>query len=161
MAGYIDSVVHSVDAVNKDGEEINISKDDCGFSYRGSRFQNDHSFILTFVDLKLQRGDFLAIKEHLERIRKHRLETQPYGKSAGCFFKNPTGMSAGKLIEAAGCKGMMHGGAYVSEIHANFIINKENATADDLYELSRIVYERVKREYGIELEYEVRLVGEW
>ncbi len=159
--GYIDVVTHSVSVVRVTGEKQVLSKEECGFTYRNSRFQTDRSFIITYARFHMQPGDGAAIREHLDSVRKHRAETQPQGRSAGCFFKNPPGMSAGKLIEAAGGKGLREGGAAVSDIHANFIMNTNNATATDLYTLAERVRKLVRDTHGIELEYEVRLIGEW
>lgn len=159
--GYIDQAVRNVSIVSETGAKRILSREECGFSYRTSRFQTEKSLIITFVTLNLTPGDGHAIEEHLESVRKHRAETQPQGKSAGCFFKNPPNGSAGKLIEAVGAKGMREGGAEVSTIHGNFIMNADNATASDLYNLAERVREMVRREHNIELEYEVRLVGEW
>lgn len=159
--GYIDEVTDGVRVVTDTGEKLTLSKEKCGFSYRNSRFQYDKSLIITYAVFKMKSGDGGAIAEHLESVRKHRAETQPQGKSAGCFFKNPTGLSAGKLIDGAGCKGMREGGAVVSEIHSNFIMNAHNATASDLFNLAEKVRKLVKDIHGIDLEYEVRRVGEW
>lgn len=159
--GYINSVVETVSVVTETGEKRVLSRDDCGFGYRTSIFQSNKELIITYVTLKLTPGNGTEIKEHLETDRQHRSETQPQGKSAGCFFKNSPNNSAGKLIEAVGGKGLREGGAEVSTIHGNFIMNVDNATATDLYNLAERVREMVRREHGIELEYEVRLVGEW
>lgn len=159
--GYIDEAVRNVSIVSETGQKQILSREECGFSYRTSRFQTDKSLIITSVTLDLTPGDGRAIEEHLESVRKHRAETQPQGKSAGCFFKNPPNSSAGKLIESIGGKGMREGGAEVSTIHGNFIMNIDNATASDLHDLAERVREMVRKEHGIELEYEVRLVGEW
>ena len=159
--GYIDEVVTAVSVVGASGEKMVLSREDCGFTYRSSRFQVDRSLIITSVEFTLRSGDGEAIRRHLEDVRKHRLETQPRGRSAGCFFKNPPNSSAGKLIEAAGGKGMREGGAVVSDTHANFIINENNATAADIRRLAERVRELVREKHGIELEYEVRILGEW
>ncbi len=159
--GYIDEVTHSVSVVRVTGEKQVLSKEDCGFTYRNSRFQKDRSFIITCATFLMRPGDGRAIREHLDSVRKHRAETQPQGRSAGCFFKNPPGMSAGKLIEAAGGKGLREGGAFVSDIHANFVMNAGGATASELYRLAERVRKMVRDAHGIELEYEVRLIGEW
>jgi UDP-N-acetylmuramate dehydrogenase len=159
--GYIDEVTGSVSVVTDTGEKRVLSNKECGFTYRNSRFQWDRSMIITFATFNLRRGDGAAIAEHLESVRRHRAETQPHGKSAGCFFKNPAGLSAGKLIDGAGCKGWREGGAIVSPVHSNFIMNIENATATDLYTLAERVRKMVRDVHGIELEYEVRLIGEW
>ncbi|MCX6344791.1 MAG: UDP-N-acetylmuramate dehydrogenase [Armatimonadetes bacterium] len=159
--GYIDEVTESVSIVTDQGEKRVLSNKECGFSYRNSRFQWDKSMIITFAAFKMSKGDGEAIAAHLESVRQHRDETQPQGKSAGCFFKNPPGLSAGKLVEGVGCKGWQEGGAMVSPIHANFIMNADNATASDLYNLAERVRMQVLEVHDIELEYEVRLVGEW
>ncbi len=159
--GYIDEVTEGVRVVTDTGEKLALSKEKCGFSYRNSRFQYDKSLILTYAVFKMKPGDGGAIAEHLESVREHRAQTQPQGKSAGCFFKNPTGLSAGKLIDGAGCKGMREGGAVVSETHSNFIMNAHNATASDLFNLAEKVKKLVKDIHGIDLEYEVRRIGEW
>jgi UDP-N-acetylmuramate dehydrogenase len=159
--GYIDVVTQSVFIVTDAGDRRTLSREECGFTYRNSRFQGDKSLLITSATFVLSPGDGKAIEEHLESVRKHRLDTQPQGKSAGCFFKNPPNASAGKLIEAAGAKGLREGGAEVSPIHANFILNTGSATASDLRNLAERVRAMVSKAHGIELEYEVRLVGEW
>ncbi len=159
--GYIDEVTESVSVVTETGEKRILPHKECGFSYRKSRFQWDRSMIITFATFKMRMGDGEAIAHDLENVRKHRAETQPQGKSAGCFFKNPPRLSAGKLIEGVGCKGWREGGAIVSPVHANFIMNVENATAADLYNLAERVRLQVLEVHDIELEYEVRLIGEW
>lgn len=158
--GYIDTVVESVTIVTETGQRQLLSKEDCGFTYRGSRFQHDRSLIIASVTFALTPGDGSAARAEIDAIRRHRAETQPKGRSAGCFFKNP-GQSAGKLIQLAGGMGMREGGAVVSDVHANFIINANNATASDLRTLAERVRELVRDKHNIELEYEVRMVGEW
>lgn len=159
--GYIDAVTRSVSVVTASGERRVIPKEECGFTYRGSRFQHDRSLLIAGAVFDLIPGDGEAIKRRLREIRGHRWEKQPRARSAGCFFKNPPDRSAGRLIEEAGCKGMSQGGAAVSRAHANFIINQNNATAGDLRDLAERVRHKVREEHGVELEYEVRLVGEW
>jgi UDP-N-acetylmuramate dehydrogenase len=159
--GYIDEVVESLTIVTHSGERRVLSREDCGFTYRGSRFQKDRSLIIASATFVLTPGDGSAARRELDHIRRHRAETQPKGRSAGCFFKNAPDQSAGKLIESAGGKGMREGGAIVSDIHANFIINENNATASDLRALAERVRELVRAKHNIELEYEVRMVGEW
>ena len=159
--GYIDAVTQSITVVTVTGEKKTLSHDECGFTYRNSRFQADKSMLITSAKFVMNSGDGEAIAEHLDSVRKHRIETQPQGKSAGCFFKNPPNMSAGRLIEASGGKGLREGGAMVSDIHANFVMNVDNATASDLYNLAQRVRGMVREKHGIELEYEVRLAGEW
>lgn len=159
--GYIDEVTESVSVVTESGEKRVLPREECGFTYRNSRFQGDKSLIITSATFAMRPGDGKAIEEHLESVRRHRAETQPQGKSAGCFFKNPPDSSAGKLIEQAGGKGLREGGAEVSATHANFIMNTGTATASDLRNLAERVRAMVREKSSIELQYEVRLVGEW
>jgi len=159
--GYIDTVTRDVSCVTSVGEKRTLSREECAFTYRRSRFQTDRSMIVTFATFELRPGDGAAMRELLAGIRRHRAEVEPQGRSAGCFFKNPPNASAGKLIEAAGAKGWREGGAIVSDKHANFIMNADNATASDLYSLAERVRGLIREKHGIELEYEVRLVGEW
>jgi UDP-N-acetylmuramate dehydrogenase len=159
--GYIGSVIREVRVVREDGELLTLDRAGCGFSYRSSRFQKDRSLIISSCVLDLSPGNGEDIREELRNVRTHRSNSQPQGASAGCFFKNPEGGSAGKLIEESGGKGLRIGGAVVSDIHANFIMNAGGATASDLKELAETVRELVRRRQGLELEFEVRLVGEW
>ena len=87
--------------------------------------------------------------------------TQPPGASMGSMFKNPPGDHAGRLIEEVGLKGTRIGGAEISQLHANFFINKGNASAMDVYNLIQLAHQRVVDEFGISLELEIELVGEW
>ena len=159
--GYIDEILVSVSIVTESGERRVLSRQECGFTYRGSRFQTDRSLIITRAEFALRPGNGAEIQSHLDEVRKHRAASQPQGRSAGCFFKNPEGQSAGKLIELAGGKGLRQGGALVSDIHANFILNDSDATAQDLRALAERVRQMVMDKHGVLLEYEVRLVGEW
>jgi UDP-N-acetylmuramate dehydrogenase len=102
-----------------------------------------------------------ASKEALEALLQRRKATQPLGlPSCGSVFRNPPGDYAARLIEAAGLKGFRIGGAEVSGKHANFIINRDNATATDIEELIKHVRHTVMRQHGVELLHEVRIVGE-
>jgi UDP-N-acetylmuramate dehydrogenase len=159
--GYIGDVVAKLNAIEPGGQLVTLTKDQCGFKYRGSRFQMEPGFIITEVTLKLEKGDPVEIAAELDNIRKHRRDTQPQGKSAGCIFKNPAGGSAGKLIEASGLKGMRVGGAIIASEHANFIINDNSASASDVFDLAKHVQKTVRNNHGVELEFEVRVVGDW
>lgn len=99
--------------------------------------------------------------EKIKAFQAHRKETQPPGASMGSMFKNPMGDYAGRLIEAAGLKGRRVGRAMISPIHANFIINLEGATANDIWKLMKIAQDIVKEKFGIRLEPEIELVGEF
>jgi len=159
--GYIDQVVESVFVVDSDGEHYELSAEECGLRYRKSVFQDDRSRVIASASLRLKTGSAEEIRRSLEACRKRRLQVHPQGRSAGCFFKNPSGSHAGYLIEISGGKGMREGGAVVSDLHGNFIMNDGGATASDLVRLAERVRELIREKHGIELEYEVRLVGEW
>lgn len=125
-----------------------------GFTYRHSSFAPDD--IMLSVRLRLVERPFREILEHVKGCNERRRQSQPLKeKSAGCIFKNPPGLSAGKLIDELGMKGQRIGGAVISERHANFIVNRDRATASDILRLMDLIRERVRRAHGIELEEEV------
>ncbi len=125
-----------------------------GFKYRKSSFAPGD--IMLSVTLDLPEKPFSEILEHVKQLNKKRLSSQPLKeKSAGCIFKNPPGLSTGKMIDELGMKGLRVGGAVVSERHANFIVNRFGATAADIFRLMDLIQERIHSAYGIELEPEV------
>ena len=147
----------SVDYVTENGEFLCIPKEELSFAYRTSSFQQMKGVIA---------GATFALKQSPEARTKqidiinYRKKTQPLSeKSAGCIFRNPDCGHAGALIEQAGLKGLSVGGAKVSEIHANFIVNSESATAADVTALIQLIKEQVHKKTGIELESEVRVVS--
>jgi UDP-N-acetylenolpyruvoylglucosamine reductase len=101
-----------------------------------------------------------VIEEKLKAFNQRRRQTQPTASSAGCVFKNPAAMPAGRVIEELGLKGQRVGGAVVSAVHGNFIVNEGNATAQDILNLIELIKERVKARRGIELETEIEIIGE-
>lgn len=132
------------------------SRDELVFSYRKSPFQKMRGVILSATFSLSSQAD--ARKKQL-LIVENRMKTQPLkDKSAGCIFRNPANHSAGALIDRCGLKGLAVGGAKVSEIHANFIVNSDQATAEDVKKLIRLVQERVFEQTGVYLEPEVRIV---
>jgi UDP-N-acetylmuramate dehydrogenase len=132
------------------------------YDYRSSVLKrNPGKDIVLSGSLRLERSTPEAVQEKLEENITVRKRTQPPGASMGSMFKNPPGDFAGRLIEAAGLKGHYVGGAQISPMHANFFVNQGNATAQDYYQLIKIVRERVAEEFGIQLELEVELMGEW
>ena len=125
-----------------------------GFEYRKTSFAPDD--VMLGVTLELQEKPFREILDQVKALNQRRRGSQPVKeKSAGCIFKNPPGLSTGKLIDDLGMKGMRVGGAVVSERHANFLVNRYGATASDLFRLMELIRERVRQAYGIELEEEV------
>ena len=116
--------------------------------------------LLLGATLILRKDDVGKIQERMAEAKGKRMNSQPHGaRSAGCFFKNPPdSIGTGKIIDELGFKGSRRGGAVVSEKHANFIVTEgENAKASDALELAEEIRERVKREHGIDLEYEVEV----
>ncbi|MBN1883496.1 MAG: UDP-N-acetylmuramate dehydrogenase [Deltaproteobacteria bacterium] len=155
----ISNVVKRVEMVSPDGSVNIIDVYDLSFSYR--RCHIDEGKIVTGVEFTLQPGDSVDIKKRIEKHLSWRKDNQPLKyPSAGSVFKNPPDVSAGKVIDDLGMKGMNVGGAKVSETHANFIVNTGGAVARDVLELIDRIRERVNDRHGIELELEIRVVGE-
>lgn len=135
-------------------------KEDFQFSYRSSILKRkQESGIVLSATLDCQYDDPQKIKERMNAFSEHRRKTQPPGASMGSMFKNPPGDYAGRLIEAAGLKGYAIGGVKVSEVHANFFVNSDQATARDIYHLVQHVQTTVKKEFNVELELEVEMIG--
>ncbi|HSM25010.1 MAG TPA: UDP-N-acetylmuramate dehydrogenase [Anaerolineaceae bacterium] len=135
-------------------------KDDFNFSYRSSSLKSkQESGIVLSATFECQYDDPQKIKERMNRFSDHRRQTQPPGASMGSMFKNPPGDYAGRLIEAAGLKGYKIGGVKVSEIHANFFVNDDKATATNIYELIQYVQNTVKTKFNTDLELEIEMIG--
>ncbi|MBQ7677765.1 MAG: hypothetical protein IJT32_05980 [Lachnospiraceae bacterium] len=133
--------------------------DALSFSYRHSIFM-EMDVVITSVVLQLERGDPEAISAKMKELNARRIEKQPLEyPSAGSTFKRPEGYFAGKLIEDAGLRGYRVGGAAVSQKHCGFVVNDRNATAQDVYDVIRHVQREVKKQFGVTLEPEVRLIG--
>ena len=154
----IGTVTESV-RVARDGQVVEVPGSSVQWNYRHTSFRDGE--LLLGATLRLQTDEPEKIKERMEEAKQKRLATQPHGaRSAGCFFKNPPGsrVGTGKMIDDMGMKGTRRGGAIVSPIHANFIVTEgEEARASDALALAEEIRERVRREHGIELEYEVEL----
>lgn len=155
--GAIGDVITSVE-IWIDGKIKKITKSKCKFGYRSSRFKKNKEVILSaeFV-LRKTTQDLAKI---IQTKTSQRASKQPQGFSCGSFFVNPEGDSAGRLIESCGLKGKRIGGAVVSDVHANWILNDSNATASDIIALGRLVRDEVKNQTGVELIPEVQIVGE-
>jgi UDP-N-acetylmuramate dehydrogenase len=132
------------------------------YQYRSSALKRDRSLaVILTAKLKLKRSDPRSAQEKMETFSARRRSTQPPGASMGSMFKNPPGEYAGRLIEAAGLKGTRVGDAEISDVHANFFVNHGNASAADIGELIRTARVKVAEKFGIQLELEVELLGEW
>ena len=154
--GYL---VKEVAYLDENLEEKVLKNKDCDFHYRTSYFKKHPNCVCLSTKLELKHGVKELIFSVMEDRRIRRLESQPLEyPSAGSVFRNPEGDYAGRLIESLGYKGKLYGGAMVSEKHANFIINKNNATASDIVGLIEDIQKNVKKKYGVDLKLEQEIV---
>jgi UDP-N-acetylmuramate dehydrogenase len=155
---WIGAIVESVTLFVPGEGLVGVRGPEVAWGYRASGLQARG--IIVEAALRAVEGDAEHIRRTMEASLRRRKRTQPLSMpSAGSVFVNPEGDSAGRLIEAAGLKGAQIGGARVSEVHANFIVNAGGATAADVVSLVRLVRDTVKEAYGIELTPEVRFLG--
>jgi|SRR5690606_6629121 len=141
------------------GEITSLTKENIGLTYRSSIFQNRSDILVLSGTFELKRDNRDQIFSRMKEIKERRDSKQPKEyPNAGSVFKRPEGRFVGPMIEALGLKGYMIGGAQVSDKHAGFIINKNNATGKDVLELIQYIQESVKSEYGISLEVEQRII---
>ena len=153
--GEMKNVVYSVNHLTPSGEAGRVEKDDLEFGYRTSVYRKNKA-IITGVTLKMKKANPNDIRTEMDDYLGRRSDKQPLDyPSAGSVFKRPEGAYAGALIEQCGLKGHSHGDAQVSEKHAGFIINKNNATANDVKSLIREVQTKVYDETGYNLECEL------
>ena len=159
--GEIKDCIVKAEVVTADGEINVLSAEELKLSYRHSILTEEKG-IVTRAWFSFPIGSKLYILSNIEMLNRKRKEKQPLEyPSAGSTFKRPEGYFAGKLIMDAGLAGKQIGGAAVSEKHCGFVINKENATATDIYRLMRYVTERVEEVSGVRLEPEVKLLGDF
>jgi UDP-N-acetylmuramate dehydrogenase len=148
----------SVEAVDRRGDRHTLTNADMGFTYRHSAAADD--LIFTAAIYQGTPQDRAAIKAEMDAVERHRETAQPIReKTGGSTFKNPDGAKAWQLIDAAGCRGLKIGGAMVSEMHCNFLINTGAATGHDLELLGETVRARVLETSGVRLEWEIKRVG--
>ncbi|MCK4258258.1 MAG: UDP-N-acetylmuramate dehydrogenase [Halanaerobiales bacterium] len=159
--GEMKDVVTKVIAFTPKGEKKMLSKEEMKFSYRHSILQ-ENNWIVAEVEMELKKRDPSEIRKIMNDLNNRRKEKQPLEyPSAGSTFKRPLGYYAGTLIEQAGLKGYSVGEAQVSEKHAGFVINKGNASASDVLRLIRHIQNQIRLMEGVEMDPEVRLVGEF
>ena len=152
-------IIDSVEIYNKFYEKKIIKKNDIKLNYRSSNIANEE--IITKVIFEFNYGKKNLIKEKIDNIKKKRNSSQPIkNKTSGSTFKNPNNFYAAKLIEEAGCKGINYGDAFVSNQHANFLINKGKATASDIESLGKLIIEKVYKKFNIKLDWEVKIIGD-
>ena len=153
-------VTRSIKVLTPKLEVITMTNKELDFHYRSSFLQKHKDYICLEATIQLRKSDKNMLQEIVDDRRKRRMESQPLEyPSAGSVFRNPEDMFAGKLIEDLGFKGYSIGGAKVSEKHANFIINYNNAKGEDIKKLIELLKEKVKEEYNVELKCEQEFVN--
>ncbi|MGX5609150.1 UDP-N-acetylmuramate dehydrogenase [Bacillus cereus] len=158
--GEVSHAIESVVVLTRDGEILNLNRDDLELEYRKSVIPKKGYLVLE-ATFALQEGEYNEIKEKMDELTFLRESKQPLEyPSCGSVFKRPPGMFAGKLIQDSGLQGKQIGGAQVSTKHAGFMVNVDKATASDYVKLIRYVQETVKAKFDVELETEVKIIGE-
>ena len=151
-------ILERILVINRFGELKYLNADELKLEYRSSKI--DEKSIILKADFKLDYGSYDDIKFKINEIKFKRKTSQPLNeKTSGSTFKNPPGQFAAALIEKSGCKGMTIGGASISNVHSNFIINNGKASAKDIEKLGEIIIEKVKQKFGISLEWEIKILG--
>ena len=159
--GEMKDIITNVRLISRDGSrDYTLSVDEMEYGYRYSALYETGDIVVSIM-LKLRQEDPHKVFEKMDELNGRRTEKQPLDyPSAGSFFKRPEGHFAGKLIQDAGLAGLTVGGAQVSEKHCGFVINKGGATATDIVMLMHLVQASVKEQFGVDLEPEVRIIGE-
>lgn len=156
----ISKILTKAHVLFEDGSIEWISNDEMEFTYRTSVLQKKRPGIVLEAEFQLTKGDRSAIVSQMQKNKDYRKETQPWNfPCAGSIFRNPLPNYAGKLIEDAGLKGFQMGGAKISEMHGNFIVNAGNATAKDVLDLIQYIKDTILNLYGIKMETEVEIIG--
>ena len=159
--GEMKDILESVKVIDPEGMMHTLSVEELDLSYRHSCIMEKGGIVVE-ATIKLEKKPEEEIRAQMADLRNRRLEKQPLEyPSAGSTFKRPEGYFAGKLIMDAGLRGYTVGGAQVSEKHCGFVINHANATAADVRQLMQDVKEKVKEQFGVELEPEVKMIGEF
>ncbi len=154
----IKDVIEKASIINDAGEIKEIGVSDLLLSYRSSHFPDD--WIILSLTLRTHPSTEEEIRKKLDEQKAYRSKNQPYNaKTAGSTFKNPEGLKAWELIKKSGCCNLSVGGAKVSDIHCNFLINTGNATAQDIETLGETIIQRVKQSTSITLEWEIKRLG--
>jgi UDP-N-acetylmuramate dehydrogenase len=159
--GEIGDVVIEVSAATADGV-VRFDHQACGFAYRSSTFPSSAVLTAAILQCDGHRNEEAAVlDQRAKALLARRHATQPKARSAGSLFKNPPGDYAGRLIEECGLKGSSVGGAQISDVHANFFVNVGGATAADVVALAERAQHAVKEKFDVDLEWEVKRVGEF
>jgi UDP-N-acetylmuramate dehydrogenase len=156
----INKILTKAHVLFEDGSIEWLSNNEMEFTYRTSVLQKKRPGVVLEAEFKLTMGDRTAIVSQMQKNKDYRKETQPWNfPCAGSIFRNPLPNYAGKLIEEAGLKGFQIGGAKISEMHGNFIVNAGNATAKDVLDLIQYIKDKILQLYGIKMETEVEIIG--
>lgn len=159
--GEMKDIIERVYVLDENGAQLELDRDALDLDYRHSCIP-DKKYIVTKVVLELVPRDEAEIRSKMKELNEKRAEKQPLQyPSAGSTFKRPEGYFAGKLIMDAGLRGYQVGGAQVSEKHCGFVINKGDATAADICQLMQDVADKVQAQFGVVLEPEVKMIGEF
>jgi UDP-N-acetylenolpyruvoylglucosamine reductase len=158
MGSWMFEVVERIRFMDYAGQVHERAAAEVTVEYRGCPLFKNH--IALGAVLKGQRASPETIRQRMDAFSRKRWESQPAQSSAGCIFKNPPSIPAGRLIDELGLKGTRVGGAMVSDVHANFIVNDGTATAQDVLNLIEIIKQRARATRGIQLETEVEILGE-
>ncbi len=156
---FFGDLVESIKVIDREGKIKTLHKDEANFGYRSSRFQTSGEVILS-AKIHLEQAPQQEIEAKVKDILVRKIN-HPAGATVGSTFKNPENYHSGELIEKAGLKGTKIGGAKISEKHGNFIINEGDAKASDVKTLIDLMKKTVKEKFNVDLEEEVRYLGEW
>ncbi len=157
--GEMKDILLDAEVLTQEGERLVLPVEELDLSYRHSVIF-EKNYVVLAAHIRLSRGDTAEIKNRMNELAGARRDKQPLEyPSAGSTFKRPEGYFAGKLIQDAGLKGYTVGGAQVSEKHSGFVINRGGATAEEVRFLIRQVQQKVRSQFGVELEPEVRMLG--
>ena len=160
----VGDILSWVGMLTSDCTELVLCKEELAFGYRTSLFKQNgarNQQIILEAELALRPAPREEVEAHLKHCIQMRKQTQPLGPNAGSIFKNPPGDYAGRLIEAVGLKGCGMGDARISRKHANFMLNMGSARASDVAGLIELARKRVTEQFGVWLELEIELVGDW
>ena len=159
--GEIKEVLDKVKVMDKEGKLLSLNAGELDLSYRHSNIE-EKGYIVLEAKFNLKKADKAAIWEKMQELMARRIDKQPLNfPSAGSTFKRPEGYFAGKLIDDAGLRGYSIGGAKVSDKHCGFIVNAGKASADEVYSLIAYVRHKVKEKFDVQLEPEIRVLGEF
>lgn len=162
FGGSTQTSLLNVELIFKESGRQTWTADQMQYQLRSSVLKREHlPCVILSASFKLGEGDEGILQRSIAENNEKRKRTQPPGASTGSTFKNPQGDYAGRLIESAGLKGTTIGGAMISPIHANFIVNQGNACAMDYYRLIRLAQRKVKDQFGIDLELEIEFLGDF